>query len=618
MYINYTRSAQSVTGTHQARLASVKFVDFADDFWLEWIDDSAKLSAAVVAETASSVLKLHPSPRALAHAITVLPILVAADWNDWSVFTPRPTALKSAVRYVETAIEQVGLWCDTESFWSSVRDFYASMEPNNSEAVRRILTRQIKAVPMPHDKRKLLSESLKEFELSHGLTSSPMTDSVGEKIWNSWSSLEIRAQTDPSSYLDMIQKRKAIDPPEYIRSLHARSVFADPHNINYWLEYARFQPSEAVGILSRGVRNNPYSGILWLELVMAQSTKKDDPSLHEVLMMGISALRDSPTKDPDCLHALLMAEICLQRNNGNSSDELRTLYQNGMAIMQEVNSPKHVASVLISWITFEMMVNPEFAASIIEQYVSEGEEWRGVRTAMTPLQWVQLANLSRMHGLDESLTRKIYTVALELVADKYKSIILNDQVTFEEVAGRMTDVLGIRKKLIGMEKSADSTTVKDTRKRNRPIEVEEKQPPVEPPPEVILHNTRFVFMRDIPFNVTDENVGDFLDKDCGVGKPVQILIVRDEKGKSRGFGYAEFDSVQKANAAIKKSGTKLKSRNVIILPSDREITVKRDRPQHVQIDRYESIPAETTKETDVRPKDNEYFRNLIARKQKGN
>jgi RNA recognition motif-containing protein len=200
------------------------------------------------------------------------------------------------------------------------------------------------------------------------------------------------------------------------------------------------------------------------------------------------------------------------------------------------------------------------------------------------------------------------------VADKYKPIILNDQAVFEEAEGDFLKVIELRQELVRLERLVEQQIPqKGNRKREIEVEHYDVDKGAKKSPQV-KHQTRFIFMRDIPFNITEERLGEFLETECGAGKPVQVLIVRDDTGKSRGFGYAEFESFEQANIAISKSGTKLKNRSVVIVPSDREITVKRERPtqnQHEAADIQPSLPTEREEK-----KDNEYFRNLISSKQK--
>ena len=617
LYIQYIRSSLGANQVHEVRLESIGFVDFSDEFWFEWISDSENLPDDAIAQTLSAVLERHPSPAVLARALSLLPKLVEHEWNGWNVFPPRPTAAKSAIRYVETAIEKVGLWCGSGDFWDSVRAFYHRIEPNNSDAVRRIFVREIKAVPMSSDARNVLLSQLREFELTHSLSETTSIDSTGERLWNFWSAMEIRAQTDSSVFPEMILKRKPTDPPEYIRSLYARSVFADPTNVDYWLEYCRnVDQSEKVSVLKRAVLNNPYSGVLWLELVKVTT----EAAREHAFMMGSSALRDSPKKDPESLHALLVAEIASKRENGVDNDELRSSYQSALSIMQEMNSLKHVASVFVSWMHFESRSSDTgFAAGVISQFL-DSSEWEAVRSAMTPLQWVQLGTVYRHCSGDVGEIRKLYSIALGLVPEKYRYIILADLAVFEESYGDCVAVITVHQQLLELEKQAERTPAKKDGKK-RPRDDEEpgkgyqvdKRPNDQKQPENV-HQTRFVYMRDIPFTASEEALSDFLDKTCGAGTPRQVVIVRDDQGKSRGFGYAELDSTEQANRAIAKSGTKLKNRSVVILPSDREITSKRDRPH---------VPAQSEQREEVQPeepkkRDNDYFRNLISRKQKTN
>ena len=615
MYIRYKRGSVDRRIAHRVRIAAIRFVDFDDETWIEWISDSDFVDGKGIAETISAVLLNHPSPAALGKAIQALPSVVKEGWNDWKVFSPRPTPAKSAVRYVETAIEKVGLFCDSAEFWASVREFFSLAEPNNPEAVRRVFVREINAVPMSHENRQQLIKQLTDFESRHSLSPTHLSECTGEKIWNAWSAMEIRAQSDPSIYSEMITKRKTVDPLEYVRSLYARSVLAAPNNIEYWLDYSRYAGTdESLNILTRAVRNNPYSGLLWLELIKMIKMNGNESQLDQAILMGTSALRDSPNKDPDSLYTLLMADIALKRERSDSPEAIRSSFQTVLSVMQEVESNKHVATAFVSWMNYEGFAQGEsIVVSAVQEFLS-GDDWENVRAAMTPLQWVQLVNTFRHCGGDSEGIRRMYSVACRLVADKYKPIILNDQAIYEQASGDLLKVVEIRQELARLEKLADQPlTNKGGKKRER--QVEEADMDVQECPDV-KHRTKVVFLRGIPFNISEQSLCVFLEQECGAGKPVQVLIVRDETGKSRGFGYAEFESFEQASIAVSKSGSKLKNRSVIILPSDREITVKRERaPQEQHVHTH----PESSLGTEPQPKkDNDYFRNLISNKQKRN
>jgi hypothetical protein len=269
----------------------------------------------------------------------------------------------------------------------------------------------------------------------------------------------------------------------------------------------------------------------------------------------------------------------------------------------------------------------EDSLTIVPDLISDflhNDDWLDVRRATAPLQWIQLSYIARNASMETDLIRQIYKTALGLVEDKHKSIILSDQLVFEESYGSLENVFAIREEIL---RAAGASTVKSSKKfpreerhtvgkpvkRGRMVEY-----PAEPDSAVLVskpstpaHPT-CVYMRDIPFNIKEDQLSKFLAADCGAGEPVKLVIVKDEKGKSRGFGYAEFETPEQAAIAVSKSGTKLKSRYVIISPSDRGITVKREH----SVIQTENEQESHVSSDEVKARNNEYFRNLIARKHK--
>lgn len=61
---------------------------------------------------------------------------------------------------------------------------------------------------------------------------------------------------------------------------------------------------------------------------------------------------------------------------------------------------------------------------------------------------------------------------------------------------------------------------------------------------------RRLYVGGLPFGMTDGELKDLFESKCGSGSVVSARIIHDkETGKSRGFGFVEMDSSEKAKEA---------------------------------------------------------------------
>ena len=621
IFIKYVKDTQSASELHAARLLSNQFVDFNDGQWISWILDSRQLGIEPLTDVLSRALEQHPSVPVLEAAVQALPAVVEAGWNSWTVFPPRPTAVKSAVRYMEQALEKVSTWADSGPMWTSCRSFLV-LVASDKESVRKLYLRQLQAVPMPSELRDTLISEQRAYEESVGLSPILADTTKAAAFWDSWSEWERHVKEDPAVWMEAIESRKSFDAPDTIAALFARAVTLNPSDAELWLAFAHCTRSNErayVSALERGVKNCPAAGELWVMLAAAVSDEK----LDNVLLLGISALRDSVSTDgnPEALARLLLFDANKKLNANDI--EARESFSTAVSILAELSAELTVIA-LLAWLHAEayhpLLTESEddVVVDLIREFVSSAD-WTDKRTVCTVQQWVQLAWIARkasdfVDNRDDSLEfcRSVYLAALNVhPADP---IITADLLTLERTFGSVKEIARIESLLVGTTTAPMSEIVKPTdepmlgdersHKRSRPDHnrrhptrrPEEKKPKPESVPECI-------FVKDLAFAVSEERLGEFFEKDCSIAAPKRVHIVKTPEGKSRGFGYVEFESAEAAQKAIEMSGKDLDGRVVHISQSTRHITTKR-----------ETVAPETLVEE--KDKSNDYFRSLIMQRQK--
>ena len=627
IFLKYVKDTQSVEELHASRVLSSQFVDFTDTQWVSWVSDSKQWSVDALVDVLSRIIEQHPSLSALVAAIEALCQVIEAEWNAWTVFAPRPTPVKSCIRFMEQALDKVSTWPDSGVVWSACRAFLISVS-SDKETVRKLYLRQLQAVPMPAEARESLISEQKAYEDSVGLSHIAADHTRAAAAWDAWWPFEAQVKEDPSMWLEIMDSRKSVDSSEIVAALFARAVVSNPSDGDLWQHYAAFASESLkneklhLSVLERGVKNCPYVGQLWVSLVSAVSPDR----LEHVLLLGISALRDSETAEanhePLSILLLMDANVKLAAND----ESARECFSSAVSIIAQL-SPKLTVSVLLAWLHAEAF-HPALAESeqdvtvdLVREFLTS-PDWADKRAACAAVDWIQLAWIARKtsdftENRSESIDfcRSVFTAAIS--GHPNDTNILHDWKTFEQTFGTVKDVFRVQSLFPKMEAVQDTVTdttdtvMREERRSKRtrpefsdrqkfePRRTEEKKPKLDQVPEC-------VFVKDLAFAVTEDRLAQFFETHCEVGKPKRVLIVMNPDGKSRGFGYAEFESAEIAQKAIEMTGKVLEGRPVHISQSNRQITTKREPPAHV--------PPKNIEEE--QNKSNDYFKSLVMQRQK--
>ncbi|CAJ1403568.1 unnamed protein product [Effrenium voratum] len=83
-----------------------------------------------------------------------------------------------------------------------------------------------------------------------------------------------------------------------------------------------------------------------------------------------------------------------------------------------------------------------------------------------------------------------------------------------------------------------------------------------------------VYVKNLAFNVDEPQLTQHFES-CG--RVVQVLIVRAADGRSRGFGFVEFEDASTAQSALMLSDSVLGGRDIVVSKSSRAITQKKNK-----------------------------------------
>ncbi len=630
-FIDSLKNSAESDAIYGARMDASQLVDFDDSGWCEFIQEASRSTADVLAEVIKLATRSHPSVPVLTECTRATKLLVACGWNSWTLFKPRSTSIKSALRYVEHALDRVSLWPDSHSLWSVGRDLCRDFgEP--PIMIQKMFVRQIQAVPMSEAESSSLIEELRKFESDHSLAAAKVDSALSLSVFEKWKDLEARVSQFPSAFMDMIRTRTGVDPEEYVHSLHARSVIASPRDPELWFAFIEYASGRGLNqnmileIVERGVKNCPYEGRLWVQLARVAIKLSNLEMAEHALTYGITALRDSAevaSRNVESLKALLLLAAQAKLETRNSA-EIRESFSATVSILSELSS-LHTVDALVSWLHVEASVdclrdlNDDFGRGLLLEFLNN-PEFEEKRRSCSPLHWVQMTSIFQRisdfkHVETVALCRSIYEKAVHyLEGPKQRQIVIQDWILFERSFGRKQEVCelqrmleenqnretngsGPKKQVVRSEEhlSRPSDTVQPEKKRAK------KEEPLHVKPRA---HAEVVFVNNLPFSVDEYRLTKFFEADVSVGTPKRVLIVRDPSGKSKGFGYVEFRSASEAEQALHHSGSTLDGRTVSISESTRAITDKRPAIE----------PPQTFEEE--KTKTNDYFRNLVLQKQK--
>jgi RNA recognition motif-containing protein len=87
-----------------------------------------------------------------------------------------------------------------------------------------------------------------------------------------------------------------------------------------------------------------------------------------------------------------------------------------------------------------------------------------------------------------------------------------------------------------------------------------------------------IMLRNLSYNLTEDELTDFF-KSCGEIRSVRVC--KDDEGKSRGFGFVDFNSIGDAKKAVAKHGSEVGGRSItVVFSRKRERVEREDRDDH--------------------------------------
>uniref|UniRef100_T1IRW8 RRM domain-containing protein n=1 Tax=Strigamia maritima TaxID=126957 RepID=T1IRW8_STRMM len=382
------------------------------------------------------------------------------------------------------------------------------------------------------------------------------------------------------SYIDF--ELTANDPPR-IQCLFERALAENCLNSDLWLKYIKYLETKlkintiSLPVLERSVRNCPWSVKLWQ--IYLRAMERYEQSHENIKEIVDRALKSGFTSAEEFQQVwltfldYLRRRIKWENEHSNELEELRTNF-----LKAQNHIIEYFAPILRYWARIEAYRCNNMAKSreLWQQVLSLGNNIHSAQL------WLEYTSLERSRG-DEKNLRNLYQKALQTVHDWPESI-GEAWMSFESEQGtlyqwetaankydsRMKIIEAKRKK---METEAELVKKEKLVGKHQKSQLKRKMDKskavvdddVEQHGETIEHDSSkddfTIFLSNLAYNPDEDKIKEIF---TDVGEVVQLRIVKDYKGRGKGFGYLQFKTKEAVTEALKKDREALNGRPMFV------------------------------------------------------
>lgn len=608
------------------------------EIWLAWISDEEKV--ATTNEEKLEIGKLFEK--------AVSDYMSVDLWQEYCQFMLWQMAVPEGVENIratfEKALVAAGVHVSKGALlWETYREFEAALlagDPSNEKQrakVDKIFRRQL-AVPLVN-----MQATLEEYKA--WTNDQPIDPNVERNYKSALELLKPRqiledqlSEDSQGTYRKYIDLELKEGNPVRIGSIYERRLTDHCLDPTHWMEYASHLEeklkdfSKTNEVLSRAVRNCPWSGQLWIKLLRCGERNgfaKDKMCAHleTGLQAGLSSVSD--------IRDLWMAYIDYRRRRFSDLEEEDEKEQEDLRVIFR-QALEHLA-------TIEGDPDCKIArywASIEADRFNNMEQSRQIWSEITmgpagdkAFFWAEYVHLEKMFG-DTKHLKKLFPRALGRTKDSPESIgelwlqfereegtLDSFELAEKKVNERVTEVK-LQATLVSLtnektssdrkrkspqsihEKTNNSKKVEDRKRKapnkesseepvfKKPFEpaassskqtfikpppgYDEKKEDIKPPPgfekqakaSMAQENPlKKVFVSNLDFDLTEDELKSIMSKS---GEVETIHLVANYAGKSKGFAYVTFQTIDAVLNALKRDRETIKGRPMFISENDPE------------------------------------------------
>lgn len=347
---------------------------------------------------------------------------------------------------------------------------------------------------------------------------------------------------------------KSVSDPSLKICLYERAIVDYALNPELWLEYCYFSLKLSVGleISAKALRNCPWEEELWIVRLRTLEFHGESPNLiMQCFEKGVEAIC------PNCGLDLWLSYLEYSNRNLEDVEKLLKLFSQAEALLSDFDSTCKLKR-------FEARVlarkNRMEAARKIwgEIFAKSGRNHVNF--------WLEFAGIEKQFGDSKNL-RLLYQKALNSCKD-WPQIISEEWLMFEREIGGLEDVLKCREAVSKVKRQVsgkrmhedDQENSSSKRLKKSAKKVEKELPPEPKPPNASnpVDPERSVFVSNLPFSCTEEDLKETFPNSTQIIKP------SSKKNKTCCFAYITFSTPEEAVTALARDREPFKGRPIFV------------------------------------------------------
>lgn len=388
-----------------------------------------------------------------------------------------------------------------------------------------------------------------------------------------------------NEYLDYEIKQKN---PNRVKFLFERAITDHCLVSDLWIRYLKYLQEHLnfydliVSVLKRSVRNVTWCVELWIEYIKTiERFDRPEQEAQEIFEKALS----SQFQQEDDYRKLWLCYLEFKRRKTDFNDlkQIDLLRKNFETAVQHLNK-MYNADPYFTVSIFQAKVEAKYCSNIIKSR----EIWETIMDHHKDLgdkqvnYWLEYAELEKLYG-NQEIYKKIMLKALNYCPENYDLLSVQLIRYFKEESNSIKEIDAVEKSILNIyervvkkfrekqeEKQKESKSLKRKDESiSKPDSKSNKRTKFEAPtsrssnstksneivyskkPENDDYKLNTVAVKNLCFSLTEERIKEEFSK---FGTVKEVRLVRDAKGKSRGFCFVEFTSIEAAKNAIKNDG----------------------------------------------------------------
>ncbi|XKL64324.1 hypothetical protein PGB90_004410 [Kerria lacca] len=437
------------------------------------------------------------------------------------------------------------------------------------------------------------------------------------------------SETDASlqlyqTYLDFEKNPKeGGNDPFRVRCLYERALTENPLNASLWSDYIQYLtefvkiPEDIMLTCYRAIRNCPGEVKFWSHyMILMERSNKSKTDIKELLEKALQTFAEAKGIKSVWLSYIYYLKRQLSLISSDSGDQ----WENAIKEIRDIIymaynnlcsyyglDGDYECELLLWWARFEAETTKD-----LERFRKIWTDILNTGHNKSSYYWLKYINMEWQYG-DTKHMRKLCPRALAAISDSPKSVAAV-WLEFESHNGSLDSFLNCQKiceeriKKYSEEKKKQNVQFDEKNKKisskselikgnknftNKPIktnnieqdnvqrkiigfkkkESPEKPKKVTPASDItgtfVSHDSskddRTVFVSNLDYTVTEDDVIKILNS---IGKIEEFRLVRDFKGRSKGYGYLVFSSKKEARESLKLDRTPINQRPIFISECD--------------------------------------------------